>query len=742
MFNRHAHNFSAMVGPDFTWTEFYTEFADKLVVHKNNRKPLMDAIHKAWKITDDQFKNGTRGPLRDIDPFTTIGMFNRQMTDANRQKYAGELKKFLGVKSSVPNGFDGIPLVHNMNTWFFSFSKNRKKGNIDAFWNLFYHACRYADNDNKPNRAKFAAAFDNASNYEIGTNKITMGLFWIRPYKFLPLDKKTRIILEEQNHDIPEKLNGEEYLTIIDRVSTLLESKKIRARTFPELSWQAYDGTDTSEKYSNYAIVTDSKEIAECQRTLTDALSAVGKKTDVNMGWQKGNNDNAYFIKKYNILWKYEKYDYGHWNMFGVADDNKSKQGNRRLVCQFSIPVQTTNESQGTCRFAKDANDRYHILHSGQITRNKKTIDRHSFSWPKTVTCDNKEQMLLVSALDDKNLIKNLSRFVNEVQRITVEGDVGPPQPSPSSLPEEKPYTIDNIIDEGCFLERSKLEKMIKTLQVKKNIILQGPPGTGKTWLAKRLGFALMGAESRDEMRTLQFHPNMSYEDFVRGWRPSSGSSSQSDTADSGRLELVDGPLLKAIQDAKDNCERKFVIVIEEINRGNPANIFGEMLTLLEADKRTEKEALMLSYSRKGDERVYVPDNLYIIGTMNVADRAIALVDLALRRRFGFFNLKPEFNKIWKEWVKECGVPANILDTIKGNLESLNDAISNDTLLGPHYMIGHSYVTPSSDAEIKNAKEWFEDIVRSEIGPLLEEYWITEPNRAHNETKKLLKDLD
>ena len=157
------------------------------------------------------------------------------------------------------------------------------------------------------------------------------------------------------------------------------------------------------------------------------------------------------------------------------------------------------------------------------------------------------------------------------------------PQPLSQILP---PYEIDHILAEGCFLDRAKLETMLQRLGVKQNLILQGPPGTGKTWLAKKLAYALIGHKDDSKVRPLQFHPNLSYEDFVRGWRP------QGD----GKLALVDGPFLQLIADAEQNPDDDYVMVIEEINRGNPAQIFGEMLTLLEADKRNEGEALALAY--------------------------------------------------------------------------------------------------------------------------------------------------
>ncbi len=150
-----------------------------------------------------------------------------------------------------------------------------------------------------------------------------------------------------------------------------------------------------------------------------------------------------------------------------------------------------------------------------------------------------------------------------------------------------------------------------------------------------------MGQKDENSLRAVQFHPNLSYEDFVRGWRPSG----------EGKLTLVDGPFLEIINEAKKDASIKHVVVIEEINRGNSAQILGEMLTLLEADKRTPSEALELSYRRTEGERIHIPANLYVIGTMNIADRSLALVDLALRRRFAFFDLKPTFGDAWRNLV-------------------------------------------------------------------------------------------
>lgn len=290
-------------------------------------------------------------------------------------------------------------------------------------------------------------------------------------------------------------------------------------------------------------------------------------------------------------------------------------------------------------------------------------------------------------------------------------------------------YGIDEIIADGCFLPSSAISGAIELLRRKKNLILQGPPGTGKTWLAKRLGYALLGVKDPDRLLAVQFQPSLSYEDFVRGWRPDGG----------GGLRLADGVFLDAVEAAKQEPSQPFVLVIEEINRGNPAQILGEMLTLIEDGKRRPDEALRLAYPRTVDERVYVPDNLHIIGTMNLADRSLALVDLALRRRFAFVSLSPLLNGAWKAWSQGHGCPLDLLDTIASRMTSLNAAIAADSTLGEQFQVGHSFVTPiaTMGSSVERWAAWYREVVATEIAPLLAEYWYDRPEEAKAQIAKL-----
>lgn len=290
-------------------------------------------------------------------------------------------------------------------------------------------------------------------------------------------------------------------------------------------------------------------------------------------------------------------------------------------------------------------------------------------------------------------------------------------------------YGVSDIVAEGCFVPEAELHSMLKRWAAKKNLILQGPPGTGKTWLAKRLAKALIGQKNvtDEQLRVVQFHPALSYEDFVRGYRPGGD----------GRLTLTDGLFLQVVQAAIAQPDVDHVLIIEEINRGNPAQVLGEMLTLLECSKRSRAEAMELAYSKSRGEKVYIPENLYVIGTMNVADRSLALVDLALRRRFAFVSLSPSLNVAWQQWCSEKGMDATAIAHIQTRMAAINEEIAADRALGAQFQIGHSYVTPHEP--VTDAQAWFAEVVLSEIGPLLSEYWFDTPERASEAIALLLK---
>jgi len=279
------------------------------------------------------------------------------------------------------------------------------------------------------------------------------------------------------------------------------------------------------------------------------------------------------------------------------------------------------------------------------------------------------------------------------------------------------------------FLEEKKFDEIIDILKYKKNLILQGPPGTGKTFIAKKIAYVLLGKKDEDKIQMIQFHQSYSYEDFIQGYRPT----------DEGKFELKNGIFYEFCKKAKKDSGNDYFFIIDEINRGNLSKIFGENMLLIEKDKRGIEYAIPLTYSSSEKEVFYIPKNIFFIGTMNTADKSLAMVDYALRRRFCFVSLKPEFNNNFKKYLKSYGISSKIIKIIVNRIEALNKVIEKDTKnLGKDFKIGHSYFCP--DKKVSDDKKWYRQVIKNEIKSLLEEYWFEgDKEKADREIKKLLE---
>ena len=566
----------------FRWIRFYQAIADALVPFADNRRPLIDFLNQLQQrveglvlLSGDQFDDGSKGFIRDIDPFTLFGLFNRGIKDSTRNDIASELAKFLNVSEPAPESFDGIPVLDNRKSWLFPHTKDRPAEHIDKLWRVFRSCLQVADAEDESTQQQFSSDFDTAMElYGVAWN-LTFGLYWSRPWCFLSLDERSRSYITEKLR-LPIGLNSPkkrttstDYLQLLDSLRQRFEEPDFSVHSFPELCLEAWH-------YTGQTVLLPSSDEEE--------------------------------------------------------------------------------ETTGT---------------------------------------------------DEPASMDTVKPII--------------------------PYGIDSVLAEGSFLPREELERILRRFREKKNLILQGPPGTGKTWLAKRLGMALIGYEAQEpQLRVVQFHPNLSYEDFVRGWRPSGN----------GGLTLHEGVFMQMVKAALAEPSERYVLVIEEINRGNPAEIFGELLTLLEAGKRTPCDAMQLCYpDPDGINRpVYVPENLFVIGTMNIADRSLALVDLAFRRRFAFINLEPSLGEAWSDWVvNRRQMDAATAAKIQQRFIQLNQTIAADNRLGKAFRIGHSYITPTQSMEGRDTRAWFAEVVDSELKPLLQEYWFDAPEVAEREADRLLE---
>lgn len=276
-------------------------------------------------------------------------------------------------------------------------------------------------------------------------------------------------------------------------------------------------------------------------------------------------------------------------------------------------------------------------------------------------------------------------------------------------------YTRENFLKE-VYMSGEDFDTLQRLVRMKKNVILQGAPGVGKTFCARRLAWAMMGEKDESRVALIQFHQNYSYEDFVMGYKPS-GSS----------FELQKGLFYKFCTTAANHPNREYFFIIDEINRGNLSKIFGELLMLIEKDYRGEK--LTLAYK---DEKFAVPANLYLIGMMNTADRSLALIDYALRRRFSFFEMHPGFDSEgFKAYLTEKN--NTHLNKLTERLKELNCQIAADDSLGRGFEIGHSYLCTTGTVN----DEWLKSVVAYDIIPMLQEYWFDNRQEVKKWSDKL-----
>lgn len=694
----------------FQWTSFYMELASALLKYKNNRSELIGILKTIFSDAEMNFPFKEKGKevYEDICPFTVFGSFNKGITNANRIALLEQFAKQFSIKAAVPTEFDGIPVVMNLSAWFFAYKENRGEHDIDNLWELLEKAIAYSDEASADNKNAFITAYDTVSKQKMIKWNITMGLYWVRPYTFINLDSTNRAfitdvdnmphyfttIFSDINKGIPD---GTSYLFMCEQAKNALKQKEYEYHSFPELSYCAWkNNQETPDEPATNRVDSNVKEIDYWiyspgdNACMWDEFYNLGI---MGIGW-----DDITDLKEFTS--KEEIKDY----MKKVYDPSYSYKNNAHCLWQFANEIKI-----GDVIFVKKG--MHKIIGKGVVT-SEYIYDsaRETYKHIRKVEWTNKGEWEHPGQAVMKTLTC-ISPYPDYVQRLlSLFAEDILEETSEQIEIKYPPYTKDDFLNK-VYMDEDTYNTLTELLEAKYNVILQGAPGVGKTFAAKRLAYSIMGQKDTSRVAMVQFHQSYSYEDFIQGYRPSKDG-----------FELVNGAFYKFCKEAEEDNERPYFFIIDEINRGNLSKILGELMMLIEKDKRGEKIKLLYS-----NEWFTVPQNVRIIGMMNTADRSLALMDYALRRRFAFFDFAPAFSSEgFKNYLSEKDSPK--LEKLIAAVESLNSTISTDESLGDGFRIGHSYFC--TDDEITD--EWLKSVVEYEVIPLIKEYWFDEPTKVRD----------
>lgn len=695
----------------FQWTEFYMELASALLPYKNNRSELIAKLKTIFADAGMNFPFKERGKevYEDICPFTVFGSFNKGITNANRIALLEQFAKQFSIKAAVPTEFDGIPVVMNLSAWFFAYKENRGEHDIDNLWDLLEKAIAYSDEASTDNKNAFIAVYDTVIKQKMIKWNITMGLYWARPYTFINLDSTNRAFITDVDNmphyfttifsDINKGLpDGRNYLFMCEQAKNALNQKEYEYHSFPELSYYAWKSNqlgkteetttttvDSNIKETNYWIYSPGDNASMWDEFYKSGIMGIG--------W-----DDVTDLKGFSS--KEEIKDY----MKKVYDPSYSYKNNAHCLWQFANEIKV-----GDVIFVKKGMHKIigkGIVTSDYIYDNSRSTYKHirKVDWQNKGEWEHPGQAVMKT-------LTNISAYPDYVQKLLALFA----EDTSEEVSEQKEikyplYSKDDFLNE-VYMDEDTYNKLTELLEAKYNVILQGAPGVGKTFAAKRLAYSIMGQKDTSRVAMVQFHQSYSYEDFIQGYRPSKDG-----------FELENGTFYKFCKEAEEDNERPYFFIIDEINRGNLSKILGELMMLIEKDKRGEKIKLLYS-----NEWFTVPQNVRIIGMMNTADRSLALMDYALRRRFAFFDFAPAFSSEgFKNYLAEKNSPK--LESLITAVESLNNTISSDESLGDGFRIGHSYFC--TDGEITD--EWLKSVVEYEVIPLIKEYWFDEPTKVRD----------
>lgn len=648
---------------EFTWIKSYKEIAEKLLDYEDKQQELIDILKELKeqglpmiRLTDRD-RNGQDTALKEIDPFTFYSVWNRGIKDQNRIAILNKLKEKFSLSTPIPSDFAGIPVMSSMNSWFFTWKNDRAEDAISRLWGLFKEAV--VDGDITED------TFNSVLRLQRISYNITMGLYWINPEKYINLDKVNRDYLKDK-YGIEAKFKDyQDYLRIIDEVRDKIN------KPYYELSYDAW---------------------MESQ------------------GTEEGADDEASSQGKSKLIWK----------RFGNGYNLKLANPEQANFKKLSKLLNEVVDADSEFRFNKTVNSKFHEL----FNRSTDILSEQAYAvlsnWfmgegPRYSQSPRKEKA--------KELWNALfCAFPQNRLTHTKRGKYEKIKPEEFQIWWEKQQKCQNEENDGGGGPMSSNYPL--------NQILYGPPGTGKTYktyeIAVQIADPDFGSKERKDVMErykvlkdanriefITFHQSYSYEEFFEGLRPELGTEEL-------KYKIKDGILKMIAKEAEAEPAKNYVLIIDEINRANISKVFGEAVTLLESDKRLKRENETVIYLPYSKQAFGIPDNLYIIGTMNTADRSIALMDIALRRRFKFLEMMPESFLI-EQHLNQKGLNNDFIKLLKVVLDKLNRRIL--LLLDRDHQIGHSYFL-----KIEKEEDLL-DIWNEEIVPLVQEYFYNDWER-------------
>ena len=679
----------------FIWNEIYEEFATKLLEYKNDRKNLISKLQNVYEEIDMKLsKMESNGEILDIDPFTIFGLFNKGITDDNRKRILGEIAKQFNLKNKVPFSFEGIPLVNNLRSTFFNFAEERGENDINNLWEVFESAIRYADNPTQGNKLKIESTYNNVIKQKGIQWNITMGLYWIRPNTYINLDSKNREFIIKQKI-LPEQFikevnqfknvpNGEQYIQLCDLLLEKIKDGQYGYRDFKELSFIAYERNMSVDTVTQHN--TQNTDIAK--NTILYGPPGTGKTYNTVMyAVAIIENKKLEEIKKENYTEVIDRY-------------NKYKEDG---LIEFT----TFHQSYGYEEFIEGIKP---VIHSDE--EDETDIQYEVVPGLFKKFCDIAGKPILRKEKCDIGINESPT-----IWKISLEGSGENSTRTECMKNEHIRIGYDEYGREITNLFKGVAGRHILNYFINDMSIGDIVMSCYDCNTVDAIGVVTGEYEWHDEYPEYKRLRKVNW--IVKGIKENiikinNGSRLSNPTVYKLRMDLSD--VMEIIEKYSKNTieveekKKNHVFIIDEINRGNISKIFGELITLIEPTKRigqTEGQKVRLPYSQK---LFGVPNNVYLIGTMNTADRSIATIDTALRRRFNFKEMLPDEEVLDGIYVEDV--------SIKDIFIKMNKRIT--VLFDREHTLGHAYFLPLKDAP---TIETLANIFENSIIPLLQEYF-------------------